>query len=190
MDEEHLAGLDWRSLVEVGRDLFALGLVTTHGGNLSLRRYGGGALITATGAMLGRLGPELLVEVGAKGRAEHPDAPAPSSDTAVHLEVYAQVPEAGAVIHAHPIYATTLSFDWEALEPRNLEGRLYLPRIPILDVEWEESAGPVAEALRSHPAVLVRGHGSYVRGTDAWEALKITSALEESAQMLYLLERR
>jgi L-fuculose-phosphate aldolase len=185
-----LEGLDWRAMAEVGRDVFALGLVTSHGGNLSVRRPSDGALITATGAMLGHLEQDHFVPVDRDGRRDNPLSREPSSDTRVHLAVYRAVPEARAVLHAHPVYATTLSFDWQAVEPRNLEGRLYLPRIPVLGVEWEESAEPVAEALREVPAVLVRGHGTYVRASDPWEALKITSALEESAQILYLLGRR
>jgi ribulose-5-phosphate 4-epimerase/fuculose-1-phosphate aldolase len=34
---------------------------------------------------------------------------------------------------------------------------------------------------------MARGHGSYVRGGDLWQALQWTSALEESAQVLWLL---
>jgi L-fuculose-phosphate aldolase len=178
--------LDWESLVEAGRDLWSAGLVTSHGGNLSLRGPGGGALISATGAMLGRLTRERLVAVDAEGRAPA-GAPAPSSDTRIHVATYAACPDAGAIIHAHPVHAIALSFHRDAIEPRNLEGRLFLGRVPILDVEWQESAEPVAAALVDCPIVVVRGHGAYARGTDVWEALRVTSALEESAQILSLV---
>ncbi|MXZ63089.1 MAG: glycerate kinase, partial [Chloroflexi bacterium] len=42
-----------RDLIEAGKDLRADGLVTSHGGNVSARRPRGGAVISATGAMLG-----------------------------------------------------------------------------------------------------------------------------------------
>ena len=53
--------------------------------------------------------------------------------------------------------------------------------MPVVDGEQ------VAKALRDRPVVLARGHGSYARGDDLWQALQWTSVLEESAQVLYLL---
>lgn len=180
------------ALIEAGRDLYAHGLVTSHGGNLSLRRPAGGALISATGAMLGRLTPAQLVAVDGSGEPLGAGAPPPSSDTAIHLAIYEEHPEAGAVLHAHPVHAIALSLasDATAIEPANLEGRLFLERVPVLDAEWERSARPVAEALRACPVVVVRGHGSYARGTDIWDALRVTSTLEEAAHVLTLAGRR
>jgi L-fuculose-phosphate aldolase len=173
-------------LIEAGRDLWTAGLVTSHGGNLSSRRGRSGALISGTGAMLGRLSPGTLVPVNAAGRPDGVPGPEPSSDTRIHLAIYRAHAEAGAVIHAHPVHAIALAFDCDVIEPRNLEGRLFLGRVPVIDAEWEECAGPVAAALRVHPIVMVRGHGSYARGADVWDALRVTSALEESAQIIVL----
>ena len=86
-----------QSLIETGRDLYASGLVTSHGGNLSLRRPQGDTLIGATGAMLGRLSPPDLVAVDGSGERAERDAPASSSNTAIHLAIYAAHPGAGAM---------------------------------------------------------------------------------------------
>lgn len=176
-------------LIAVGRDLAAARLVTSHGGNLSTR-WQGGARITHTGAMLGHLTAESFVTVDAEGRPAEPGTPAPSSDVAVHLAVYARVPEAEAVVHAHPVHAIALSLYQEVVEPMVLEGRLFVGDVPVLDVAWEHSAGPVAEALRSHPVVLTRAHGAYAWGADAWAALKVISILEESATVAILAGHR
>jgi glycerate kinase len=175
-----------RDLIEVGKDLRADGLVTSHGGNVSARRMRGGAVISATGAMLGRLTNDLLVAVEADGTQRDQEAPAPSSDTAVHLAIYEACADAGAVVHAHPVHAIALAYGRGAIDPANLEGRLFLGRVPVVEAEWESSAQPVAEALREHPIVVVRGHGSYARGADAWDALRVTSTLEEAARILAL----
>lgn len=175
-----------RDLIEVGKDLRADGLVTSHGGNVSARRVRGGAVVSATGAMLGRLTDDLLVAVEADGQPRDEDAPAPSSDTAVHLAIYEACPDAGAVVHAHPVHAIALAYGRDAIEPANLEGRLFLGSVPVVEAEWESSAQPVAEALREHPIVVVRGHGSYARGADIWDALRVTSTLEEAARILAL----
>lgn len=182
----------------VGAAAAAHGLLTSHGGNASVRRPAGGALITRTGAMLGRLTPRDLVVVDAQGRPlEDMDtdertategipvtAPGPSSDTAIHLAIYDELPEARAVLHTHPVYATARAFGVPTIEPINLEAVLFLGRVPVVIAEWTGSAAPVAEALRECPIVVVRGHGAYARGRDPWDALRVTSTLEEAARIL------
>ena len=178
------------TMIEVGKDLWSAGLVTSHGGNLSTR-WQQGACVTETGAMLGRLSHDHFVAVDSRGRpTAHGPSDRPSSDTSIHLATYARVPEAGAIAHAHPVHAIALSLEWEALNPPNLEGQMFIGRIPVLDVEWEQSAEPVAEALASHPVILTRAHGAYARGSDPWEALKHISILEEAATILHLSSRR
>jgi L-fuculose-phosphate aldolase len=156
--------------------LWEAGLVSSHGGNVSVRLPDGGLLITRTGSMLGRLGEGDLVTVAADGTSEGE----PSMDTAVHRAVY-EATGAGAVVHAHPRHAIALSLVLDALEPADAEGKLRLGAVPVVEAE------EIAEALRSAPLALARGHGSYARGEDVWRALQWTSVLEESAQVLWLL---
>ncbi|HUP52843.1 MAG TPA: class II aldolase/adducin family protein, partial [Longimicrobiales bacterium] len=189
-----LGGPDWReTLIEVGRDLYAHNLVTSHGGNLSVRRPAGGALITATGAMLGRLSGSRLVAVNARGEPLSSKAPAPSSNTDVHLAIYAAHLGALAVIHAHPVYAVARSLALresapeDEFAPINLEAQLILQAaVPVLTVDWDGAPNAVTEALHRCPIVLVRGHGSFAIGADLWQALNYTSVLEEAAQIAML----
>jgi L-fuculose-phosphate aldolase len=164
-------------LQQVGRMLWEAGLVSSHGGNLSLRLPQGAIVITCHGAPLGRLDEASLVVLGQEGGRE------PSSDSDLHLAIY-EATDAGAVAHAHPRHAIALSLLGQGdLEPRDLEGRHYLGRrVPV--VAGREH---VAQALDDFPIVVVRGHGSYARGHDLWQALLYTSVLEESAHVLWLL---
>lgn len=185
------AGLDaWReTLIEVGRDLAARGLITSHGGNLSVRRPAGGALITATGAMLGRLDAARLVAITPEGERVHEGAAAPSSNTAIHLAIYAAHPRAQAVLHAHGphIVARSLAMDSDSLHPANFEAHLVLGSgIPVLTVVDHEAPAAVARALASCPIVVVRGHGTFAMASDLWQALSYTTVLEEAAQILGL----
>lgn len=159
----------------VGRMLWEAGLVSSHGGNMSVPLPDGALLITRTGAMLGRLDDGDLVTVSADGSSEGE----PSMDTAAHRAVY-DATAAGAVLHAHPRHAIALSLVADTVEPADAEGKLRLGSVPVVEAEW------VAEALRDRPIVLARGHGSYARGDDLWQALQWTSILEESAQVLWL----
>ena len=159
-----------------GRTLWEAGLVSSHGGNMSVRLPDGGLVVTRTGSMLGRLGDGDLVVVATDGSSRGE----PSMDTALHRAAY-DVTGAGAVLHAHPRHAIALSLAMDVIEPADAEGRLRLGAVPVVEAEG------VAEALRDVPIVMARGHGSYSRGDDLWQALQWTSVLEESAQVLWLL---
>ena len=93
-----------------------------------------------------------------------------------------------AVLHGHPACTIALSLDAgrDAIEPLDLEGRHFLGRVPVIDVEWATQGEAVAEALREAPVVVTRGHGPYARGADPWDALRIISALEKSARVMLL----
>jgi L-fuculose-phosphate aldolase len=165
----------------VGRDLYAAGLVSSHGGNMSVRR-GEAVVITTHGSRLGHLARADLVEVAPSA------APAaePSMDLALHRAVYAAVPQARAVVHAHPRHAIALSLLSKEMRPRDLEGQHYLGLVPIVARDGDVTAA-LASALRQHKIAVVAGHGSYAWGEDLWQALQWTSVLEESAQVLWLL---
>lgn len=174
-----------RDMIEVGRDLWDARLISSHGGNLSVR-WEKGAAITKHGAMLHRLAPDHFVAVNSRGRPTATgNTPEPSVDTPLHLAIYEQVAEAQAVAHAHPIYAVALSLEWGAINPTTLDGQA-VGRVPVISVPGEETAAAVAQALVEHRAVLVRGHGVFARGRDPWEALQVVSVLEESAMVLHL----
>jgi L-fuculose-phosphate aldolase len=163
---------------EVGSDLYRLALVSSHGGNLSIRD-GSGMWITGTGTMLGRLQERHISYVGPDGRHQ---GPAPSSDTLVHSTLYA-ISEAQAVVHAHPRHAIALGFDADRFSPADLEGRLHLVDVPVVDNPDRAYPERIAVALRDRPCVIERGHGAYARGQTIWEALHWVTALEESAHI-------
>jgi L-fuculose-phosphate aldolase len=166
-----------RDLQQVGVDLYRLALVTSHGGNVSVRA-GHDMWITGTNTMLGRLQERDISCVHADG--SH-DGPPPSSDTVLHATVYA-ISDTQAVVHAHPRHAIALSFDTDAFVPGDLEGELHLREVPVVEA-GPRQAEQIANALRDRRVVLLRGHGAYARGNDLWEALHWITALEESAHI-------
>lgn len=172
-----------RQMHEVGRDLYQLRLVTSHGGNLS-RRDGQDIWITGTGTMLGRLHDRHIARVRTDGSHE---GPAPSSDTILHTTIYA-ITDAGAVVHAHPRHAIALSFELDRFVPEDLEGSLHLQEVPVVP-QGPRQVEEIALALRERRIVLLRGHGAYAKGRDLWEALHWTTALEESAEIAAIRKR-
>ena len=172
----------------VGRDLCARGLVSSHGGNLSVR-IGDHLMITHRGSMLSSLEERDLVETGINKNDRA--TPLASTELAVHRAIY-KTTSVSAIVHAHPAYAVALSFAEQEIIPCDLEGRLLLPKVPVLG--WDTEVGPgefaeeIAEALKEYKIVVVRSHGSFAAGQLLEEAYHYTTTLEQSCQLLYLLK--
>ncbi|MBN2463589.1 MAG: aldolase [Dehalococcoidia bacterium] len=172
----------------VGRELCARGLVSSHGGDLSIklreRLY-----ITHRGSMLNCLEEHDLVETGINKNDRF--TPLASTELAVHRAIYKRTP-ASAIVHAHPAYAVVLSFSEQEIVPCDTEGSLLLSKVPVLGwkttVKPGELAEEIAKALIKHKIVLVHGHGSFAAAQLLEEAYQYTSALEESCRLLYLLK--
>lgn len=166
---------------QTGVDLVRLGLVSTHGGNISIRHQGR-LLITAHFSMLGRLEPEDLVDVALREEPDHITSDA-SRDATLHQLIYKFTPS-GAIVHAHPPHAVALSLQGVVIKPQDLEGSVLLREIPVL--EAGETGARAPQLLQSRPAVMVRGHGSYAVGRTLSEALAYTSALALSCEISWL----
>ncbi len=167
-------------LQEVGKDLYSLALVTSHGGNLSVRS-GHDMWITGTGTMLGRLAARHISLVRADGSYE---GPPPSSDTVLHSLTYA-LGDTRAIVHAHPRHAIALTLDGGPFVPIDFEGQLHLKEAPVVE-RGPRQEEQLAQALQSSRVVILQGHGAYARGATLWEALHWITALEESAHIAWL----
>ncbi len=173
---------------DIGRDLFVSGLITSHGGNMSVR-LGDRIVITRRGAVLGRLRPEDLVETG----LERDDAMVTlaSTELVVHRAIY-RATSALAIVHTHPLHATALSLVEDAVVPVDSEGSYLLHRVPVVEAARTVGSAEVgrilAEALRDHRVVLLRGHGAFAVGELLEEAYMVSSTLEASARILCILK--
>ncbi len=84
----------------------AQGINQGSAGNISVR-FEEGFLITPSGIQYEQLQPEHIVFIDMDGNSEDPLAP--SSEWRMHRDIYVNRPQAGAVLHAHSIFATALS---------------------------------------------------------------------------------
>jgi L-fuculose-phosphate aldolase len=173
----------------VGSDLFIRGLITSHGGNMSIRD-GNRIIITRSGCMLGHITQGDLVEAGVS-----PDDDTPknaSSEIAVHRAIYHHTP-ALAVVHAHPAHAIALSLIDAEIEPMDVEGSYYMPRVPIVGcgekVYGGKMADDIAKALIDRRIAVVYAHGSFAAGRDLYEAHHFTSTLEESCRIIAIVRQ-
>jgi len=167
---------------EIGRGLYVDRLVSSHGGNMSVR-LGGRVLIKRHGAMLGRLKPHDLIETG----LEHDDGDAAlaSTDLSVHRAIY-RTTAALAIVHAHPRVSIALSLSRDEIVPLDHEASCLLKKIPVVEMasDGSQMAQALAESLKEHRIVMLRGHGSFAAGRTLEEAFQWTSALEECSQII------
>lgn len=169
---------------EIGRDMYVDRLVSSHGGNLSVR-FGDQVIIKRRGAMLGRLKPHDLVETGLEKNDS--GVALASTELIVHRAIYKATP-ALAVVHAHPRTAVALSLSRDEIVPIDNEGSYLLKKVPVVAVEMasgsRQMAETIAEALKEYKVVMLRGHGSFATGQTLDEAFQWTSALEECCQII------
>lgn len=169
---------------EIGRDMYVDRLISTHGGNLSVR-FGDRVIIKRRGAMLGRLKPHDLIETGLDKNDS--GVALASTELIVHRAIYKATP-ALAVVHAHPRTAIALSLGRDEIVPLDNEGSYMLKKVPVVSVEMasgsKQMAQTVAEALKEYKIIMLRGHGSFATGQTLDEALSWTSTLEECCQII------
>lgn len=176
-----------KEIIFTGRVLHELGLVSSHGGNLSVRD-GDFMYITKTGRMAGFLSEEDIIRLPVHSESEE-DREA-SIELIVHREIYKNNLEIKSIVHAHPVYATTLGYFLDLFTPIDIEGELFIKSVPVVSVLKPSASKELAEALAEiftgpYNTAIVRSHGSFSVGKSINEALKYTSTLENSAKIYY-----
>ncbi|HET7294778.1 MAG TPA: class II aldolase/adducin family protein [Vicinamibacteria bacterium] len=176
------------AVLEVCRRLHAEGLITATEGNVSARD-GDTILITAGGLRKGELTPEGVLRCDLSGRLLE-GAARPSSELPLHLEVYAARADVGAIVHAHPPYATAFAVAGVALDqPLLAEAVLLLGPVPIVPYEAPSTdalARAVSRAAKSAEALLLANHGAVAFGDDLPRALERMETLEHLARVSLL----
>jgi len=122
----------------------------------------------------------------------------PSSDTPTHLELYKAFKNIGAVVHTHSPFSTSFAQAGVGIKPfGTTHADYFYGEIPCtramtkaeIEGEYEKETGTVIiEAFKDInpddiPAVLVKSHGPFAWGTDAFNAVHNAVILEEVAKM-------
>jgi len=178
-----------RQVVAFGRRLFAQGLIVSSDGNLSARLGSKHVLITPAGVSKASLRPSDLVVVDLDGRPRGRGR-RPSSEMAMHLEVYRRVPTARAVIHAHPPFATALTVAGLPFPDDVLpETAATLGDVPVTGLAMpgtSEDADVIRQLIVDHRAILLRQHGSLTYGASLDEACDHLERVEHTARVFWL----
>lgn len=179
-----------RAIVECGRICYEHHLLTSNDGNISVRVEKDQLLITPAGMSKGRMEVDDLLLLDLKGNIlAAREGRKPSSETPMHLEVYRQRPDVRASIHAHPIFATTLTVAGFPF-PNNVlpEVLLTLEKVPTTRYAMPSShddADAIRDLIREHDALLLRQHGTLTVGADLEAALIALERIEHVAEVFW-----
>lgn len=169
------------------RRLYRQKLTTTSGGNISVR-VGAGDRVAITPAAIDK-GRMKAAEVGVitlEGVNLTSELKA-SSETPMHLMIYQQCPWVQAVVHAHPVTASTFStaetpIDCELLsESYAILGKIV--NAPYALTGSDELARNVAAAACEANCIMMKNHGVVALGRTLLEAFDRLELIESAAQM-------
>ncbi len=175
-------------------------LVTFTWGNVSaIDRERGLVVIKPSGVEYDEMKASDMVVVDLEGNVVEGNL-RPSSDTPTHIELYKAFPNIGGVVHTHSRWATsfaqagceipamgTTQADYfygpipctRALTDEEIHGQ-YEKNTGLVIIETFKDKDPDAV-----PGVLVRNHGPFSWGTDAFNAVHNAVVMEEVAFMDY-----
>jgi L-ribulose-5-phosphate 4-epimerase len=183
-------------------DLVKYGLVMFTWGNVSaIDRASGLIVIKPSGVSYDDMTAGDMVVIDPEGRVVEGRLK-PSSDTLTHVALYRAFPETGGIVHTHSTYATawaqagrdipnigTTHADYfhdaipctADMNDAEVNGGNYEAETGKVIVKRFEGLNPVHT-----PGVLVKNHGPFSWGKDAFEAVHNAVVLEQVAKTAYV----
>ena len=168
-------------MVGACHQLAADGLLIGTAGNVSVR-VGDRVAVTATGAVLGELTTDQVVEVDLAGN-QAAGALVPTSEVYLHLSIYEKYDPAAtaAVVHTHAPVSTAASISVSEIPVIHYQQLLLGGAIrvaPYATFGTPELAARVVAALESRTAALMANHGSVAVGATLDKAVENALLLE------------
>ena len=182
-------------VASTAREMAAGGLVTGSSGNVSLRLAGGLFAVTPSGVPYTRLRDEDIIIIDGEAEPVEPedgawsqtDLLAPSSETLLHLAIYAARPDVGAVVHTHAVYSSVAAVAGLDVPPIIDEMMLSVGgAVKVSEYRFpgtQDLADSVVAALGERNAALIRNHGAVGVGRDLASALNVCFLVERMAHI-------
>jgi L-fuculose-phosphate aldolase len=173
-------------------------LVRAAGGNISVRLPDNrGFLITPTGTSLRDIRAEELVLIDMEGnKIGGHNSYKPSKEVNLHLAIYTLCPDATAVVHVHPPYATAFSILEKPFPLLTSQARFKLINVPIADYADPGTMDLVNNIKKeinkpgfSGRAILLRNHGLISWDTSLALAFDTAELVEETAMITFVSTR-
>ncbi len=174
-------------ICDIGRRMYQKNFVAANDGNISARIGDNEVLCTPTGVSKGSLTEDMLVKIDMDGRQLSEGLKA-SSEMKMHLRIYRENPEAGAVTHAHPPVSTAFAVaGMDLSKPILPEAVIFLGDVPVASYATtgtDQVGDSIAPYAKTHYAALLANHGAVTWGRNLVEAFFRMEALEHYATIL------
>jgi L-fuculose-phosphate aldolase len=165
-------------------------LIRLSAGNISSRTPDGYLAITPSAVKYTEMRPEQIAIIDLDGNPI--DAPCkPTSETPMHTIMMRSLPEVGAIVHTHSLYAMTFAVLGRAIPNINLETLVCGAPIPV--AEWAcpgtaDAGHRMVEIFQARPELkvaLLRNHGVVAIGQDLKQAYEFAMDAEVAAQVYH-----
>jgi L-fuculose-phosphate aldolase len=174
------------AIIEACLEMNRTGLNHGTSGNISVR-HGDGMLITPTALPYSRMTPADIVRMSFDGSTEGPHKP--SSEWRFHLDILRARPEIGAVVHAHPPFATTLAIAGRSIPAVHYmvaaAGGTDIRCAPHATFGTEDLSRHALAALEARRACLLAHHGMIAIGATLDKAMWLAVEVEALARQYH-----
>ncbi|MFC1696474.1 L-fuculose-phosphate aldolase [Pseudomonadota bacterium] len=172
-----------RRLIDTAVEMNRSGINQGTAGNLSVR-YEGGMLITPSGMTYAALEPGDVVFLDGSGNPQ--GRRLPSSEWRIHHDIYAARPDAGAILHAHPVACTALACMHKPIPAFHymvaVAGGRDIACAPYATFGTQELSNRVLEALQGRKACLMANHGLVCLAENLDKAMALAIEVEQLAR--------
>lgn len=150
-------------ILDIGKRLVDGGYVVANDGNLSCLIGPDRVLATPTGVSKGRMTADMLSVLDLGGNVVEAGSIAVSSEVKMHLRVYQENPDIRAVVHAHPVTATSFAAAGIALDEAILtEAVTAVGSIPVARFAvpgTEQVPESIAPFCQDYNGAMLANHG-------------------------------
>ena len=189
--KDHKYKIQRKEVARFMRRLYKKGLTTTSGGNISLKISEEHILITPSATDKGRMKWKDVGIMSMMGENLTPELK-PSIEKDLHLNIYKKNTEVSAIIHAHPVFATSFTATRCTIntgltaEARAICGE---PRfVPYALMGSADLAQVTAEHSSDADVLLLENHGVLATGKTLLSAFDKLEVLENAAKMTLIVE--
>ena len=172
------------------RRLYTQRLTTTSGGNISLKS-GDHIVITPSQTDKARIKTEEIGLLTTSGENQTPHLK-PSMESKMHLAIYNCRPDVKAIVHAHPVFATSFCISKKEIKT-SLAGETWAVIGEPVKAAYRlmgthDLADVVAEASLEGNVILLENHGVLAVGNSLLQAYDRLEVTETAAKMTFITD--